>query len=821
MKLFPYSIKKTLFCLLLIVRSLFPTPSSAQGTWAWLGGGYNNTSYGTQGVPSAGNIPADVYEPCEWTDLQGNFWLFGGLQNHVEICDDLWKYDPVSGLWTWVKGPGRPDGYANYGTSGVAAASNQPPMRTWGVATWVDLNGDLWMYGGAGFNDLYGDLWRYNIASNKWTWINGDSDVLGGSPPAAVFGTKGVPSHLNTPGGLQECSATWVDADNNLWLFGGGNYNGLSNAVWRYSIATNEWTWMAGADTLNAVSVYGNKGVERATNTPGARNAYGSWKDVNGDFWLFGGYMSYTVADSRYDSAIAYNDMWRFSPASNDWTWMSGTNVADDNGNYGELCSSSVNYIPAARFENRARWTDPCGNFWMYSGARGDGFDTAWADLWQFNPTTLEWTLANNAPFGEEVFGTQGVPSAANTPGCRAGAVAWADNSGDFYVFGGSPAPFAEGGTNDMWKFTVDPSCPASAPQPFSLGNDTMYCGAFSRVLNAGNKGAIWSTGEIGSQITVTQAGTYWARVSCNSAFADTIVIAQVAGTGYTLGPDTGICPGGAITFNVALNNAAYLWSNGATASSLTLGDTGLVWVQVTQASCISRDSVYIYADTPQVSIFTNSDSICRGDTAILCVTGNFNTYHWNFGGNTACAYVTQAGNYYVTVTDQNHCTALSNEVNVTVFNASQFPITANGNVLSASGAGSYQWLLDGNAIPGATDSVYVATISGTYSLQTTDAHGCTAISAKGTLVNGIAQEALDNSISVFPNPTNTGWQLTVSNNMLGGTVDVFDVTGRLVYKSVIEKQQSFINCANNASGVYQLRISWNGYSFVRKLVRM
>jgi hypothetical protein len=49
----------------------------------------------------------------------------------------------------------------------------------------------------------------------------------------------------------------------------------------------------------------------------------------------------------------------------------------------------------------------------------------------------------------------------------------------------------------------------------------------------------------------------------------------------------------------------------------------------------------------------------------------------------------------------------------------------------------------------------------------------------------------------------------------------VFDVTGKLVFKSIIENQQSSINFTKAASGVYQLRITWQGYSFVRKLVKL
>ncbi len=47
-----------------------------------------------------------------------------------------------------------------------------------------------------------------------------------------------------------------------------------------------------------------------------------------------------------------------------------------------------------------------------------------------------------------------------------------------------------------------------------SLGNDTTYCGSFSRTLSTGDPSTIWSTGVTGPQITVTTPGTYWATAA-------------------------------------------------------------------------------------------------------------------------------------------------------------------------------------------------------------------------------------------------------------------------------------------------------------------
>lgn len=53
----------------------------SDGTWTWVsgstGGGAQGV-YGTQGAPSAGNVPGARSSAISWIDSTGNFWLFGG-----------------------------------------------------------------------------------------------------------------------------------------------------------------------------------------------------------------------------------------------------------------------------------------------------------------------------------------------------------------------------------------------------------------------------------------------------------------------------------------------------------------------------------------------------------------------------------------------------------------------------------------------------------------------------------------------------------------------------------------------------------------------
>src|SRR5690349_15825174 len=104
--------KKTYFLFILFSTSTILYSNAQVGEWKWIHGDsashpYNNTgTFGTQGVPSATNEPPAFYEACEWKDLNGNFWLFGGNSTNSQWHGDLWKYDPLANEWTWMKGPG-------------------------------------------------------------------------------------------------------------------------------------------------------------------------------------------------------------------------------------------------------------------------------------------------------------------------------------------------------------------------------------------------------------------------------------------------------------------------------------------------------------------------------------------------------------------------------------------------------------------------------------------------------------------------------------------------------------------------------------------
>lgn len=410
--------------------------------WTWMNGSAGAVAvYGTQGVPSPLNHPPSLYEACEFTDQQGNLWLFGG---DGQLWADLWKFDPLTAEWAWMGGPQTANACGNYGVKGVPAVTNWPGSHAYGAYTFVDTAGDFWLFGGWGIDvncntGALNDLWRLELSTLTWTWMSGGNTT----GQAGVFGTYQVFDPLNYPGGKLEGATSWTDNNNNLWLFGGESQGGVQwNDMWKYDIATNQWAWMQGSNFSGAAGVYGTKGISSPLNTPGSRQAYCKWKDNAGNLWLFAG----------TDYSFYASDLWKFNVNTNEWTWVSGSDVSGAPGNVGAQCQYDTAFYPANRYENRACWVDLNGDFYLFGGWGTNGY---LSDLWKYCVNGNEWALVNGstAPSLPAVYGTYQVSSPLNTPGGRFGSVSWTDLTGNLWLFGGFTS------LGDMWRYVPDPAC--------------------------------------------------------------------------------------------------------------------------------------------------------------------------------------------------------------------------------------------------------------------------------------------------------------------------------------------------------------------------
>lgn len=145
------------------------------------------------------------------------------------------------------------------------------------------------------------------------------------------------------------------------------------------------------------------------------------------------------------------------------------------------------------------------------------------------------------------------------------------------------------------------------------IGPDTILCKNDLYILDAGiqNITYAWSTGETTQQITPTQTSIYYLEAdNGNCKVTDTAFI-EVRDLQVDLGIDTGICRGSQLIFS-APPLLTYLWQNGATTNSITLADSGTVWIAASDSVCTQTDTVTVtlnqIIDVYLPSAFTPND---------------------------------------------------------------------------------------------------------------------------------------------------------------------------------------------------------------------
>ena len=435
--------------------------------WTWISGSDSfgqPGSYGTKLAPASTNMPQALEGPMSWADASNNLWLFGGAADLGVGFNDLWKYDTINNQWTWMNGDATANQLSNYITKGTAnpVDASGPGSREYS-ATWTDSSNNLWLFGGfvrinvAGSTAYANDLWKYDTILRQWTWVNGSNLV----DQPGNYGVKGTPSANNVPG------ARWVGtywADSGIfWMFGGIGFDTASqkgnlNDLWKYDPTNNQWTWMSGPSTRNQLGNYGGKGVANAANFPGARSGAVSWSK-SGSLWLFGG------SGLDQSGPGVFNDLWKYDTLTNQWTWMGGSNMIDQAGNYGSPGIASPNNVPGSR-RFGVSWKDSSGNFWLFGG---QGFDNAGNfgelnDLWKYDTNTNQWTWMSGSKIMNQAgeYGTMVNSDPAKfVPGSRDVAVSWYDSiNSRFWLFGGQGCDvygYCGGYLNDLWRFQPKP----------------------------------------------------------------------------------------------------------------------------------------------------------------------------------------------------------------------------------------------------------------------------------------------------------------------------------------------------------------------------
>lgn len=289
----------------------------------------------------------------------------------------------------------------------------------------------------------------------------------------------------------------------------------------------------------------------------------------------------------------------------------------------------------------------------------------------------------------------------------------------------------------------------SSDPTP-TISGATTFCSGSSTTLSAGAgySAYLWSTGATTQGINVNTTGTFTVTVTNSSGCTGSATAATTANANPTpsISGNTTFCQGSSTTLSAGSGYSAYLWSNGATTSSINVSTAGTFTVTVTNASgCTGSTSATTTVNSNPTPSISGATSFCLGSSTTLSAGVGFSAYLWSNGATTSSINVSTAGIFTVTVTNASGCTG-STSATTTVNPLPVATITPSGNIstcnssqLLNAGTGigfNFQWRLNSNNILGATADNYTATVSGNYDVVVTLA-GCSATSSQSILTLG------------------------------------------------------------------------------------
>lgn len=171
--------------------------------WTWMKG-YNTVTtqqsvYGLQDVYAPTNLPGSRYGGHAWRDGTGDLWLLGGLGfdggTTSDNLNDLWRYNPATNQWKWVKGSITAGQAGFYGIQGSGTVMTYPGARFL-AGGWMDSSNNLYLFGGQGV-DSDGNISTLN---DVWKLMNCIGPTLTVTSTGSAFVCLGQTATLTASG---------------------------------------------------------------------------------------------------------------------------------------------------------------------------------------------------------------------------------------------------------------------------------------------------------------------------------------------------------------------------------------------------------------------------------------------------------------------------------------------------------------------------------------------------------------------------------------------------------------------------------------------
>lgn len=327
----------------------------------------------------------------------------------------------------------------------------------------------------------------------------------------------------------------------------------------------------------------------------------------------------------------------------------------------------------------------------------------------------------------------------------------------------------------------------------------------------------LWSNGGTASSISGIIAGSYTVTVrdANNCSNTSTVAVNNTGAPSVTASaPNNVSCFGGtngsaSISASGGTPGYTYLWSNGATGTSITNVVANNYSVTVTDAlGCKASTSISITQPTVLLASITgNISPLCfganNGSATVSASGGTVSyTYLWSNGSTLSTASSLTAGTYVVTVTDSHSCTTTASAivtqptiVSGTISSSTAVSCNAGSNgsatVTPGGGTPTYTYLWS----QGTTTATATNLIAGTYTVTVRDVNNCSS-----TASVTISQPTVLNSTTA-----NTA---VSCNGGVNGTATVTVSGGSPVYTYLWSNSQITATATGLSAGTYSVTVT-------------
>jgi len=360
---------------------------------------------------------------------------------------------------------------------------------------------------------------------------------------------------------------------------------------------------------------------------------------------------------------------------------------------------------------------------------------------------------------------------------------------------------------------------------PCSGGNE----GALDITVSGGTSGYayLWSNNAATEDLTNLSADNYSVTVtdgnSCTEIFSAAIT---QSGTLEVLTAASNVsCNGlneGTITLfvNGGTPGYTYLWSNGDSIQNINNLPAGIFAVTVTDVNGCSLVETVSIAQPAQLEVLIDvTDITCFGagnGSIDLTVSGGSSPYSFNWanGATTEEVITLIAGNYSMTITDDNLCSAISSaditepdliELEAAVTDASAVGVNDGSIALTVTGGTpgyTFNWA------SGESQADIFQLPAGNYCVTVTDERAC-VISTCYTVSEPVSTGDFDlqENISVVTDAENI-WVKMRFSSVISGTIRIFDITGKALFQHQLQPHLSLqIPVEQLASGIFVVNI--------------